>query len=31
MLTARVTSKGQITIPKKVREKMGIHTGEDLI
>lgn len=30
MLTARVTSKGQITIPKKVREKMGIHTGEDL-
>lgn len=30
MITARVTSKGQITIPKKVRDKLGIGPGEDL-
>ena len=30
MLTAKVTSKGQITIPKEVREKLGIRPGEDL-
>ncbi|MDO9209999.1 MAG: AbrB/MazE/SpoVT family DNA-binding domain-containing protein [Deltaproteobacteria bacterium] len=28
MLTAKVTSKGQITIPKKVRDKLGIQSGE---
>lgn len=26
--TATVTSKGQITIPRKVREVMGVHTGD---
>jgi antitoxin PrlF len=30
MITAKVTSKGQVTIPKKVREKLGIHPGEDV-
>lgn len=28
MLTAKVTSKGQITIPKKVRDKLGVSVGE---
>lgn len=31
MITARLTSKGQITIPKIVRNKLGIATGEELI
>lgn len=30
MIVAKVTSKGQITIPKKVREKLGVHPGEDV-
>ena len=30
MYTAKVTSKGQITVPKKVREKIGISPGEEL-
>ncbi len=30
MDTARVTTKGQITIPQRVREQMGIHTGDVL-
>lgn len=30
MITARVTSKGQVTIPKEVREKLGVHAGEDI-
>ena len=30
MLTAKLTSKGQITIPKKVRDKIGISPGEEL-
>ncbi len=28
MIIARVTSKGQITLPKKVREKLGVQPGE---
>ena len=28
MIIAKVTSKGQITIPKKVREKLGVQPGE---
>jgi antitoxin PrlF len=31
MVTAKLTSKGQITIPKKVRDKLGIVSGEDII
>jgi antitoxin PrlF len=30
MITAKVTSKGQITLPKKVRERLGVHPGEDV-
>jgi antitoxin PrlF len=30
MIIAKVTSKGQITIPKKVREKLGVHPGEEV-
>jgi antitoxin PrlF len=30
MITAKVTSKGQVTIPKKIRERLGVHPGEDV-
>lgn len=30
MLTAKVTSKGQITLPKKVRDQIGISPGGEL-
>jgi antitoxin PrlF len=30
MIHAKVTSKGQITLPKKVREKLGVRPGEDV-
>ncbi len=30
MITARVTSKGQITLPKKIRERLGVQPGEDV-
>jgi AbrB family looped-hinge helix DNA binding protein len=30
MITARVTSKGQVTIPKEVRERLGVHPGEEV-
>jgi AbrB family looped-hinge helix DNA binding protein len=30
MIRARVTSKGQVTIPKEVRDKLGVHAGEDI-
>jgi AbrB family looped-hinge helix DNA binding protein len=30
MLTAKVTSKGQITIPKLVRDKLGISEGTEI-
>lgn len=30
MLVATVTSKGQVTIPKKVRDRLGVHPGEDV-
>lgn len=28
---ARVTSKGQVTVPKAVRQAMGIREGDDLV
>lgn len=28
MATSTLTSKGQITIPKSVRERLGLHTGD---
>lgn len=31
MLAAKLTTKGQITIPKAVREKLGLATGEALL
>jgi AbrB family looped-hinge helix DNA binding protein len=30
MITAKVTSKGQVTIPKEIREKLGVHPGEEV-
>jgi antitoxin PrlF len=30
MITAKVTSKGQVTIPKEIRKKLGVHPGEDV-
>jgi len=30
MPTATITSKGQITIPKKIREKLGLKPGDKL-
>lgn len=31
MLTAKITTKGQITIPKAVREKLGLSPGEHIL
>ena len=28
---AKVTSKGQITIPKEIREKLGLKTGDKIL
>lgn len=28
---ARLTSKGQITIPKRVRDALELHTGDELV
>jgi AbrB family looped-hinge helix DNA binding protein len=30
MIVAKITSKGQVTIPKKVREKLGVQPGEEI-
>ncbi len=30
-ITARVTSKGQVTIPKAVRDSLGIETGDHIV
>ena len=30
MISAKVTSKGQITLPKKVRERLGVNPGDDV-
>ena len=31
MLPARVTSKGQVTLPKAVRDALGIEAGDEII
>lgn len=31
MLTSKLSSKGQVTIPKEVREKVGLHPGDVVI
>jgi AbrB family looped-hinge helix DNA binding protein len=28
MLTAKITSKGQITLPLKIRQRLGVQVGE---
>jgi antitoxin PrlF len=28
---AKITSKGQVTIPKSVRDVLGLHEGDDLL
>ena len=30
-VAARVTSKGQVTIPKEVREALGISVGDEIV
>jgi len=30
MIVAKVTSKGQVTIPKEVREMLGVQPGENV-
>jgi len=30
MIVAKVTSKGQVTIPKRVRDRLGVHPGENV-
>lgn len=30
MATATITSKGQVTIPKKIRDKLGLQSGDQL-
>ena len=30
MITSKVTSKGQVTIPKEVREALHVHPGDEL-
>ncbi len=30
-LRAKITSKGQLTIPKEVREKLGVKAGDSLL
>lgn len=29
--SAKITSKGQITIPKSVRDALGLHEGDELL
>ena len=31
MIIRKISDKGQIVIPKKIREKLGITSGNDLI
>ena len=28
---SKITSKGQVTIPKEIREKLGVHAGDSLV
>lgn len=30
-MTTRITSKGQITIPIKIRRKLNLHVGQELV
>lgn len=31
MAKARVTSKGQVTVPKSIRQRLGVQPGDDLV
>lgn len=31
MITSKVASKGQVTIPAEIREKLGLHEGDVLV
>lgn len=31
MAAARVTSKGQITVPKRIRERLGVRPGDRIV
>ena len=30
-MTSKITSKGQTTIPKEIRDKLGVHSGDTLV
>jgi AbrB family looped-hinge helix DNA binding protein len=30
VIEAKLTSKGQLTLPKKIRERLGVHPGESV-
>jgi antitoxin PrlF len=30
-MTSKITSKGQTTLPKAIRDKLGVHPGDTLI
>jgi antitoxin PrlF len=30
LITSKITSKGQVTVPRKVREKLGIEAGDSI-
>jgi antitoxin PrlF len=30
MSKSKITAKGQITVPEQVRERLGLHTGDEL-
>src|ERR1039458_4333598 len=30
-MTSKITSKGQTTLPKEIRDKLGVHSGDTLI
>src|ERR1035441_6596294 len=30
-MTSKLTSKGQTTLPKQIRDKLGVHSGDTLV